>query len=92
MNIFAVDYNPHISAKQIPDRYLSRTIFNMCYMISIVYSKSYNNWGRLYRPNGTSYDIKKESFKNHPCTIWLSKSNENLAWGYCLWNCFNYRI
>lgn len=81
MNIFAVDSNPHISAKQLPDRHICKMSLEMCQMISIVYSNWYHNWGEVYKMNGTPYETKKGSFRNHPCTVWLSKSYTNLAWG-----------
>jgi hypothetical protein len=81
MNIFAIDQNPRVSAQQLPDKYTTKMPVEMCQMVSIIYSKWYHNWGEVYKADGTPYDTKKGAFRNHPCTIWLSKSYKNLAWG-----------
>lgn len=81
MNIFAVDSHPRLAAQQLPDRHICKMSLEMCQMVSIIYSKWYHNWGEVYKADGTPYETKKGAFRNHPCTIWLSKSYENLAWG-----------
>ncbi len=81
MNIFAVDQHPRLSAQQLPDKHVCKMSLEMCQMLSIVYSKWYHNWGEIHKIDGTPYDTKKGAFRNHPCTIWLTKSYENLAWG-----------
>jgi hypothetical protein len=81
MNIFVVDQNPRLAAQQLPDRHVTKMSLEMCQMVSIIYSKWYHNWGEVYKADGTPYDTKKGAFRNHPCTIWLSKSYNNLAWG-----------
>ena len=81
MNIFVVDTDPRKAAQQLPDKLTVKMSLEMCQMVSILYSKWYHNWGEVYKADGTPYDTKKGAFRNHPCTIWLSQSYENLAWG-----------
>jgi hypothetical protein len=81
MNIFAVDSHPRLSAQQLPDKHICKMSLEMCQMVSIIYSSWYHNWGEVYKADGAPYDTAKGAFRNHPCTIWLSESNENLAWG-----------
>ena len=81
MNIFAVDSHPRLSAQQLPDKHICKMSLEMCQMVSIIYSSWYHNWGKVYKADGAPYDTAKGAFRNHPCTIWLSESNENLAWG-----------
>jgi hypothetical protein len=81
MNIFVVDSHPRLAAQQLPDKHIVKMPLEMCQMVSIIYSKWYHNWGEVYKADRTPYDTKKGAFRNHPCTIWLSKSHKNLAWG-----------
>ena len=81
MNIFAVDSHPRLSAQQLPDKHICKMSLEMCQMVSIIYSSWYHNWGKVYKADGAPYDTAKGAFRNHPCTIWLSESNENPAWG-----------
>ena len=41
MNIFVVDRDPIISARQLPDRHVTKMILESCQMLSIVFSKHY---------------------------------------------------
>lgn len=80
MNIFVVDSSPKLSAQQLPDKHIVKMPLESCQMISIIYSSWYHNWGTIPKIDGTPYNTVKGAFRNHPCTVWASESNENLSW------------
>lgn len=80
MNIFVVDSDPILAARQLPDRYSVKMTLETCQMLSIVFSKWYHNWGDLHKADGTPYATQKGAFRNHPCTVWASQNEYNLAW------------
>ena len=51
-----------------------------CQMLAIIASKWYHNYGTLPKKDGTPYKTEKGAFRNHPCTIWASKTIENSNW------------
>lgn len=95
MNIFAVSSCPIESAKQLPDRHNCKMIVETCQLLSIVYSSWYHDWGTIPKADGTPYSTEKGAFRNHPCTVWLSESYDNLAWlivhGYALCHEYSFR-
>lgn len=80
MNIFVVDFDPVLSAAELPDKYATKMTLESCQMISIIYSPWYHNWGTIPKKDGTPYSTQKGAFRNHPCTIWAASKYENLAW------------
>lgn len=75
MNIFAVDANPEIAARQHVDKHVVKQILESAQMLSAVRIK-----------NGLPAPYKL-THKNHPCTIWAGESNANYDWLYDLFLC-----
>ena len=80
MNIFAVDTDPIIAARQLPDRHVTKMILESAQMLSIVFSKHYWDIGQVMKVDGTPFKTEKGAFKKHPCTIWAAAKPENCAW------------
>ena len=53
MNIFVVDRDPIISARQLPDRHVTKMILESCQMLSIVFSKHYWDIGQVMKDDFT---------------------------------------
>lgn len=80
MNIFAVDPDPYVCAKVLPDKHVVKMPLECCQMLSIIYSKWYYDWGPLPKKDGGYYATAKGAFRNHPCTIWAAQNHYNTAW------------
>ena len=80
MNIFATCADPKHSAQVLPDKHVVKMPLECCQMLAIIYSKWYLDWGEIHKKDGTPYKTKKGAFRNHPCTVWASKNEYNLAW------------
>ena len=80
MNIFAVDHNPILAARLLPDRHVTKMILESGQMLSIVFSDHYWDIGTVSKVDGTPFKTAKGAFKNHPCTQWAAKEFHNCAW------------
>ena len=82
MNIFVTDWDPHRSARVLPDKHVVKMPLETCQMLSIVFSHWYYDWGDdlVKKKDGTPYSVKKGAFRNHPCTQWAALKDSNLAW------------
>jgi hypothetical protein len=80
MNIFAVDTDPIIAARQLPDKHVTKMILESAQMLSIVFSDHYWGIGEVMKVDGTPFKTAKGAFKKHPCTIWAAAKPENCAW------------
>ena len=80
MNIFAVNPDPITSARELPDRHVTKMILESCQMLSLVFSPHYWDIGEVLKVDGTPFKTAKGAFKKHPCTIWAADSIENCAW------------
>lgn len=74
MNIFAVHENPIISAHQLCDKHVVKMIVEGCQMLSTIHRMASSHV--LYAP----VELYKQSFMNHPCTIWARESVDNYKW------------
>ena len=74
MNIFVVDEDPVIAAKNLCDKHVVKMIVEGCQMLSTVHRMHSSHV--IYAP----VELYKESFRNHPCTIWARESTENYMW------------
>jgi len=72
MNIFVVDEDPIIAAKQLCDKHVVKMIVEGCQMLSTIH--------HLANGNLINQNLYKSSFKNHPCTIWARQSVDNYLW------------
>lgn len=80
MNIFAVDDDPVLSAHQLPDKHIVKMPLECCQMLAVVFSKWYRDIGPVFKADGTPYATEKGAFRNHPCTKWVAKSENNIQW------------
>jgi hypothetical protein len=74
MNIFIVHENPTIAAHQLCDKHVVKMIVEGCQMLSTIHRIGASHV--IYAP----VELFKESFANHPCTIWARESVENYNW------------
>ena len=82
MNIFVTDWDPHVSAKVLPDKHVVKMPLETCQMLSIIFSHWYYDWGNdlVKKKDGTPFKVEKGAFRNHPCTQWAAASIYNTAW------------
>ena len=74
MNIFAVHDNPVIAAHMLCDKHVVKMIVEGCQMLSTIHR--INGSHIIYAP----VELYKQSFQNHPCTIWARENIENYYW------------
>ena len=79
MNIFVTNWDPHVSARVLPDKHVVKMPLETCQMLSIVFSHWYYDWGDdlVKKKDGTPYKTSKGAFRTHPCTIW---AQDNFTW------------
>ena len=68
MNIFVLDTNPTIAAKQHCNKHVVKMITESVQMLSTV-----------HRLNGNEVGYRK-THSNHPCTKWVAQSRQNYQW------------
>lgn len=82
MNIFVLDLNPGVAAKEHCDTHVVKMIVETAQLVSTTFH--FYNAG-LFAPLSYLY---KATHKNHPCAIWARTNDKNLKWlidlGYCL--------
>ena len=74
MNIFVVDKCPLLSAQQLCDKHVVKMIVEGCQMLSTNHRLAGSNVVH------TSFTLYKQSFMNHPCTIWARQTYANYMW------------
>ena len=74
MNIFVVDECPVISAQQLCDKHVVKMVVEGCQMLSTIHRMFASHI--VYAP----VELYKESFRNHPCTIWARQTTSNYMW------------
>ena len=79
LNIFVTNQCPYESAKPLPDRHVTKMSLEACQMVSVIYSHWYRDCGQVFKADGSPYKTTG-GFRNHPCTVWASLCDENLAW------------
>jgi len=70
MNIFVLDNDPRIAAQMMCDKHVVKMIVEGCQMLSTIHRIGGSNETFLY----------KQSFMNHPCTVWARQSSHNYIW------------
>jgi hypothetical protein len=76
MNIFAVDENPIVAARALPDKLVVKMPVESAQMLC---PWAFNTHGVLIsKPQGGVYGTK--GFANHPCTKWQYEDPANVAW------------
>jgi hypothetical protein len=66
MNIFVVDENPRVAARQLCDKHVVKMILESCQMLCSAFPKGNAPYRR------THY--------NHPCTVWSRTFKQNYEW------------
>jgi len=74
MNIFVVDNDSRIAARQLCDKHVVKMIVEGCQMLSTIHRM--NSSHVIHAP----VELYKKSFENHPCTIWARNSVDNYMW------------
>lgn len=76
MNIFKLDENPIRAAIALSDIHIKKMIIENCQMLANCYSKE-----KLKEaPKTQKGNIRKYSYFNHPCSIFVRKSIDNFNW------------
>jgi len=68
MNIFVVDEDPEVAARQLCDKHVVKMILETAQMLCTVAHEQ--GWNAPY----------KKAHPKHPCTLWAGKSAENWSW------------
>jgi hypothetical protein len=76
MNIFAVDEDPIIAARNLPDKLVVKMPVESLQMLTPWAFKQHN--ALINKPDGSFYGTK--GFANHPCTRWQYEDPANVAW------------
>lgn len=93
MNIFVVDDNPTVAAKQLCDEHIRKMIIEAAQMLSTahrvldgqMYFEKTSNGRKIKRWRLTGdleTSLYKACFVNHPCSIWVRQSTANYFWLY----------
>ena len=76
MNIFAVNDNPGLAARDLPDKLVVKMPTESLQLLT---PWAFNVHGAyIQKPDGTNYGIK--GFAHHPCAKWLYESPANVHW------------
>jgi hypothetical protein len=86
MNIFVVDLDPRQAARDLADKHVVKMVVEGCQMLSTNHRLSGSHV--VYAP----VNLYKQSFANHPCTIWARQTKENYMWlaDHTLELCYEY--
>ena len=74
MNIFVIHRDPFVAASQLCDKHVVKMIVEGCQMLSTIHRMSSSHV--IFAP----VELYKESFANHPCTVWARASTDNYMW------------
>ena len=80
MNIFYLDNNQEKCAEYHTNKHTVKMILEYGQMLSTAHRILSNNM------NDNCW-LPKAAFINHPCSIWVRKSNSNYLWLFKLFNC-----
>jgi hypothetical protein len=74
MNIFVLNANPILAAEDMCDKHVVKMIVEGCQMLSTIHRMAGSHVA--YAP----VNLYKQSFTNHPCTVWARQSFDNYLW------------
>jgi hypothetical protein len=78
VNIFAVNDDPRLAARDLPDKLIVKMPTES---IQLLTPWAFNTHGvYIQKPDGTNYGTK--GFAHHPCAKWLYESPSNAVWLY----------
>ena len=76
MNIFAVNHDPRLAARDLPDKLIVKMPTES---IQLLTPWAFNAHGvYIQKPDGTNYGIK--GYAHHPCMRWLYDCPANVFW------------
>jgi hypothetical protein len=78
MNIFYLDTNPRIAAEQHTDKHVVKMIVETAQMLSTAHRILEGESMETTK----SATIYKTAYQNHPCTVWVRKSDKNYEWAF----------
>ena len=76
MNIFAVNDDPRLAAKDLPDKLIVKMPTESLQLLTPWAFNVHNSY--IQKPDGTNYGTK--GFAHHPCAKWLYESPANVHW------------
>ena len=106
MNVFVLDEDPDIAAKQQCDKHIPKMVVESGQMLSTAHRmvdgerrQERNRNGRMVTiyelPDRREHILYKAVHYNHPCTVWARESDLNYRWHYrhflALCNEYTYR-
>lgn len=77
MNIFVLDRDPKVAATYLHPKLLVKMPLEGCQMLAAAFSTHHLGWGIIHKKDGNPYKV---THRNHPCTLWVAKAPENMAW------------
>ena len=80
MNKFVLDKNPKAAAEMHCDKHVPKMILETAQMLSTAHHVYDTPQAPL---------VYKQSYLNHPCTLWVRESVDNYAWAYDLFRELN---
>ena len=76
MNIFAVNDDPRLAARDLPDKLVCKMSTESLQLLTPWVYNTHNV--HIQKPDGTNYGIK--GFAHHPCSKWQYENPSNVAW------------
>lgn len=76
MNIFAVNNDPRLAARDLPDKLVVKMPTESIQLLTPWAFNVHNTY--IQKPDGTNYGVK--GFAHHPCAKWLYESPANAWW------------
>lgn len=75
MNIFFLNQDPYKSATLMIDVHVNKMIIESCQMLANAYDEELETAPRSQKGN-----IRRHSYYNHPCSVWVRDSITNFQW------------
>lgn len=75
MNIFWINSNPRLAARDHIDKHVIKMILETAQLLSIAHRV-------LDKHNKSNSNYLKITHKNHPCAVWVRKSSSNYEWTF----------
>lgn len=81
MNIFCVDNDPVLSAKDLPDQYIkSKMIIESAIMLQHCFDNDVLKEDHCPRTKAGTVRKSGKGYYNHPCSVWVRQSAKNFLW------------
>jgi len=78
MNIFAIDRDPIIAAMHLVDKHVSKMVLESAQMLANCFEPKHLE--AIDCPRTQKGSVRKHSYFNHPCSIWVRTSKSNMRW------------